>query len=83
VTAPQFLGTLGRLPGFAEARALNGGQWPTLVLAIRETHATGGRSFAASVARLYAGKVVDEQDRAGAMARLASPEVPVFEVTPP
>jgi hypothetical protein len=83
VTAPQFLGMLGRLPGFAETKALNGGQWPTLVLVIRDTQARGGRSFAANVARLYAGKVVDAEDHTGAMARLASPEVPMSEVTPP
>jgi hypothetical protein len=83
VTAPRFLGMLGRLPGFAETKALNGGQWPTLVLVIRDTQARGGRSFAANVARLYAGKVVGAEDHTGAMARLASPEVPMFEVTPP
>jgi hypothetical protein len=45
VTARQFLGALERLPGFAEAKALNGGQWPRLVLVIRDAHAAAaGRS---------------------------------------
>jgi hypothetical protein len=83
VTARQFLGTLGRLPGFSQARALNGGQWPRLVLVIRDAHAAGPRSFAASVAWLYAGEVVDGEDLTGATARLASPEVPMVEITPP
>ena len=58
VTAAQFAGVVGRLPGYREARALNGGQPPVLVLVICEAAAAGARSFAAAVDRLYPGPVV-------------------------
>ena len=58
VTAAQFAGVVGRLPGYREARALNGGQPPVLVLVICEAAAAGARSFAAVVDRLYPGPVV-------------------------
>ena len=58
VTARQFAGLVGRLAGYREARALNGGQPPVLVLVICEAAAAEAGSFAAVVDGLYPGRVV-------------------------